>query len=82
MLDLLASVHTNVEYVATSENHITIVCRQRISTVLACAFQDNIHVAVGVDHAAAIFDVILEPNAYFTVQFLYEEIERFSGRLQ
>jgi len=38
--------------------------------------------AVGVDQAAAIFDVILEPNAYFTVQFLYEEIERFSGRLQ
>jgi len=82
VLGLLASVHTNVEYVAAAEDHITVVCRQRISTVLARTFQDNIHVAVGVDHASAIFNIVLEPNAYFTVQFLYEEIERFSGRLQ
>jgi len=71
-------VDTYVEYVASSQYHVSEVCRGRIAAVLGGAFQYDVHVAIGIDHLAAVFDIVLQPNVNVAVKFLHEQVERFS----
>ena len=79
---LLGRVDTDVEDVASSQDYVSVVCRRGVATVLGGSFQYDVHVAVGIDHFAAVFDIALQPNVNVAVEFLHEQVERFSRRFQ
>ena len=59
---LSALVHTNVQYVASAQNHISEICRGRIASVFDSPVQNYVHVAVAVDHLAAVLNVVLQSD--------------------
>ena len=75
---LLGRVDTDVEDVASSQDYVSVVCRRRVATVLGGSFQYDVHVAVGIDHLAAVFDIVLQPNVNVAVEFFHEQVERLS----
>lgn|SRR5208282_5595715 len=79
---LLGRVDTDVEDVASSQDYVPVVCSRRVATVLGGPFQYDVHVAIGIDHFAAVFDIALQPNVNVAVEFLNEQVERFSRRFQ
>ena len=74
---LLASVYTDVEYVAAPQYYVAIIGGGRITPVLRSALKDDVHVAVGVYHFPAVLYIVLEPDVHFGVEFLHQQIERF-----
>jgi len=81
-LALLTRVHADVENIASPKDDVAVVLGRRVSSVLGCSFKDYVHVAVSINHAAAVLDIILQSDADLAVQLLYQEVEWFSGRLQ
>ena len=76
--NLLATlVDADIENVATSQNEIPKIGSWRIPSVLCGAVQYDVHMTVAVDHLAAVFDVILQPDADVRIEFLHEQIQRF-----
>ena len=56
---LFARLDANVENVASAKDNVTIVGRWRIASVLCCSVEDYVHVAVCVNHPAAVFYIVL-----------------------
>jgi hypothetical protein len=79
---LLARFDAYVENVAATKDNVSIVRSSRIATVLRGTFENDVHVTIGVDHSASIFDITLESNTDLSIELFNEQVERFSGRLQ
>jgi len=69
---LLARIDTNVENIATTKDEVTVVGCWRVAAELRSAFKDDVHVTVGIYHAAVVLDIILESNVHFSVKLLHE----------
>jgi len=78
----LARVDTDVENIAASEYDVSIVGCGRVAAVFGCALKYDVHVAVGLDHFAAVLHIMLQSNVDFGVQLLHEQIEGLSRRFQ
>jgi hypothetical protein len=72
----------DVEDVASSNYEASIVRGRLASTVLSSSIEDDVHVAVAVDHLAPIFTIILELDCHVTVHFADEKIEWLSRWFQ
>ena len=68
-------VNTNVEYVASAQNEVSEVCGRRVAPVLGRSVQYYVHMAVAVDHLAAVLDIILQSDGDVGVQLLYQKIQ-------
>ena len=79
---LLARFNRNVQNIAATKNYVAIVRRWRVTSVFCGPLKDDVHVAVGVDHVSAVLDVVLEADDDFGIQFLDQQVEWLSGRLQ
>ena len=64
---LLAGVNADVEYVAAAQNHVTVVCGGRVTTVFRSAFKYDVHVTIGVNHSPSVLNIILQSYVYFRV---------------
>ena len=64
---LLARVNADVEYVAAAQDHVSVVRSWGVPAVFRGAFQNDVHVAVGVNHPPAILNIVLKPNVDFRV---------------
>lgn len=67
---MLSRINTNVQYVASAKNDIPIIRCWGVASEFRSTFEDYVHVAIGVDHAAMVFNIILQSNVYFGVKFL------------
>ena len=54
--------YADVEDVAAPDYQAAKVCGWVSSSVFSCSVQDDVHVAVAVDHFASVFCVILESD--------------------
>lgn len=70
-------VNTNVEYVASTQNEVSEVCSRRVASIFRRSVQDYVHVAVAIDHLAAVLDVVLESDRNVGVQLLDQKVQRF-----
>jgi hypothetical protein len=68
--------HTHVEYVTSTENEVSEVRSRRVASILGGPVQDYVHVTVAVDHSAAVFDIVLQPDRNVGVQLLHQKIQR------
>ena len=69
---VLARFNTYVENVAPTKNYVAIIRGWGVTPVFCGSFENDVHVAVGVDHVAAVLDIVFEANADFGVQSLDE----------
>ncbi len=72
----------DVEDVASSNYEASIVRGGLASTVLSSSIEDDVHVAVAVDHLAPIFSVVLELDCHVTVHFTDEKVQWLSRWFQ
>ena len=76
---LLFALNADIENIAAAQYHVAVISGWGVSSIFGSPLQDDIHVTVGVDHSSSIFNVVLKSDAYLTVQFLHQQIERLSG---
>ena len=69
---LLGRIYTNIEYVASAQDDVSIVGCWRVAAVFGRALKDDVHVTIGFNHLTAVLDIVLQPNVYFGVQFLHK----------
>ena len=68
---LFASFHADIENIASSKDDVAVVRCRRVASVFSSALKDYVHVAVGINHPTAIFNIILETNTDLAIQFLH-----------
>ena len=61
--------YSDVEDVASSNYEASIVGGRLASPILSGSIEDDVHVAVAVDHLAPIFSIVLELDCYVAVHF-------------
>jgi len=74
--------HSDVEDVAASNYQATIVGGRLASTILSRPIEDDVHVAIAVDHLAPILSIVLELDCHVTVHLADEKIQRLSRWFQ
>jgi hypothetical protein len=72
----------DVEDVASSNYEASIVGGRLASTILTRPIEDDVHVAVAVDHLAPIFSIVLELDCHVAVHLADEKIQWLSRWFQ
>jgi len=68
---LFAGLHANIENVASAKDNVAVVCGRRVTSVFCGSLKDYVHVTVRINHAATVFDIILEANTDLTIHLLH-----------
>jgi len=72
---LPAVVHTNVQYVASTQNDVSEVCGGGVASILDCPIKNYVHVTVAVDHLPSVLDIVLQPDRDVGVQLLNQNVQ-------
>src|SRR6266516_174347 len=74
--------HADVEYVASSNYQASIVRGRVAATVLSSSVEDDVHVAVAVDHLAPILSIVLQLYSHVPVHLADKKVQRLSRGFQ
>jgi hypothetical protein len=74
--------HGDVEDVASPNYEASIVGGCLASPILSGSIQDDVHVAIAVDHLAPIFSIVLELDCHVAVHFTDEKVKWLSRWFQ
>src|SRR5207247_8756586 len=70
--------HADVEYVASSHYQASVVCSWVAAAILSRSVEDDVHVAVAVDHLAPILSIVLQLYSHVSVHLADAKVQRLS----
>src|SRR5207245_11341016 len=70
--------HADVEYVASSNYQASIVRGRVAATVFSSSVEDDVHVAIAVNHLAPILSIVLQLDCHVAVHLADEKVEWLS----